>query len=75
MTQVAFPPLPAASCERNLLPAATEMIMGHHEPVQVSASALAIPHPEKVMKQKLKGVNQQGSGYAGEDSYFYCEGR
>lgn len=49
--------------------------MGHHEPVQVSASALAIPHPEKVMKQKLKGVNQQGSGYAGEDSYFYCEGR
>lgn len=49
------------------------MTSAAHEPVRVAAAGMAIPHPEKVTKQK--GVNQQGSGHAGEDSYFFCEGR
>lgn len=64
-----------ASCERNLLPAATELIQGHHEAVHVTAAGMAIPHPDKILKNGLKGVNRQGFGYGGEDSYFYCEGR
>jgi hypothetical protein len=63
------------SCERNLLPAANEILRGLSHPVHVVAAGLAIPHPDKVMKQKLKGINQQGFGYAGEDAYFYTEGR
>ncbi|KAG1681171.1 hypothetical protein FOA52_015614 [Chlamydomonas sp. UWO 241] len=62
------------SIERNLLPAATEMIEGHHEAVSVRAAGLSFPHPDKV-KGGVKGVNRQGFGYGGEDAYFFCEGR
>lgn len=68
-------PSAAAACERNLLPAATELIEGHHEAVHVTAAGMAIPHPDKILKNGMKGVNRQGFGHGGEDSYFYCEGR
>lgn len=69
------PSAPSAACERNLLPAANEMQPAYHEPVNVNASGMAIPHPDKVKQSGAKGVNQKGHGFAGEDAYFYCSGR
>lgn len=63
------------ACERNLLPAATDMLLGHHEPIKVSAAGLAIPLPEKIINRLSKGVNKRGFGHGGEDAYFFCEGR
>ena len=42
-------------------------------PVRPVASGLSIPHPEK-LRMGFKGVNHKGSGYAGEDAYFYTSG-
>ena len=41
------------------------------QPLQVSASGFAIPHPSKV-RSGIKGVNKKGVGHGGEDSYFYA---
>jgi len=40
-------------------------------PLQVEASGIALPHPEKV-QHGAKGVNRKGFGHGGEDSYFYA---
>jgi protein phosphatase PTC7 len=40
------------------------------QPLQVSTSGFAIPHPSKV-RSGIKGVNRKGMGHGGEDSYFY----
>lgn len=40
-------------------------------PLQVEASGIALPHPEKV-QHGVKGVNRKGFGHGGEDSYFYA---
>ena len=63
--------------ERNLIPATSEFELPKvvQAPVRLSASGVAFPHPDKVSKGHMKGVNQKGHGYAGEDSYFYCRGR
>jgi protein phosphatase PTC7 len=51
------------------------MLLGHHEPIKVSAAGLAIPLPEKIINRLSKGVNKRGFGHGGEDAYFFCEGR
>lgn len=59
--------------ERNLLPVADNV----HEvgqPVRLSASGVAVPHPDKVKYDSIKGVNRKGFGHGGEDAYFYCQG-
>jgi len=68
------------SLERNLLP-----LMVDHEnscplpvkgdAVNVLASGVAFPHPEKVIKNRIRGVNMKHFGYGGEDAYFYCTGK
>ena len=67
----------AGPLARNLLPAAHTTVglqLEDPEPVNItSVSAMAIPHPEKILKNKLKGVNKAGFGYGGEDAYFYCQ--
>ena len=68
----------AGSLERNLLPCAVvaqpeEDVAS--QPVEIAAAALAIPHPEKVMRDHIKGVNRKSFGYGGEDAYFYCHGK
>uniref|UniRef100_A0A7S3VT51 Protein phosphatase n=1 Tax=Dunaliella tertiolecta TaxID=3047 RepID=A0A7S3VT51_DUNTE len=57
--------------ERNLLLAHHGKPVENPAPVSIAASGMAIPHPEKVLRSKLKGYNTQGYGYAGEDAYFY----
>lgn len=44
------------------------------KPVKVLASAMAIPHPEK-LKAGVKGRNNRCKGRGGEDSYFYKYGQ
>jgi len=61
--------------ERNLLPAAHTKPVDQYQPVHVQASGMSIPHPEKVVKYGMKGVNTKGFGHGGEDAYFFCEGR
>ncbi|GFR39752.1 hypothetical protein Agub_g236 [Astrephomene gubernaculifera] len=61
--------------ERNLLPAAPEDAEIASEPVRLSASGMAVPHPDKVKQDGAKGVNRKGFGHGGEDSYFYCAGK
>jgi hypothetical protein len=63
--------------QRNLIPAdpsheeeAAEYLP---EPLEVLASAIALPHPEKV-QAGTKAVNKRGLGYGGEDAYFYAWG-
>jgi protein phosphatase PTC7 len=68
-------PFGAAPLERNLLPSANEMMPAYHEPVNIFASGMAIPHPDKVKQSGAKGMNQKGFGNAGEDAYFYASGR
>ena len=58
-----------------MLPSANEMQPAFHEAVQVFASGMAIPHPDKVKDTGAKGVNQKGFGFGGEDAYFYSSGR
>ncbi|KAL6757479.1 hypothetical protein V8C86DRAFT_2623890 [Haematococcus lacustris] len=61
--------------ERNLLPAALQSpVVEYPEPVKLTASGMAIPHPEKLMKGGRKGVNTRGYGHAGEDAYFFGKG-
>ena len=43
--------------------------------MRIVASGLAVPHPDKVKNDGIKGVNRKGYGHGGEDSYFYCEGK
>lgn len=60
--------------ERNLLPVAPEdLVQG--EPVRVSVSGVAVPHPDKVKHDGAKGMNRKGFGHGGEDAYFYCQGK
>ncbi|GIL80853.1 hypothetical protein Vretimale_9436 [Volvox reticuliferus] len=59
--------------ERNLLPVAPEDDLTA-KPVQLSASGVAVPHPDKVKHDGAKGVNRKGFGHGGEDAYFYCSG-
>eukprot|EP00798_Chlamydomonas_sp_ICE-L_P007420 gene7420-553_t len=66
----------AGPLSRNLLPIASTMFGLHLEdpqPVAVSVSAMAIPHPDKVKRSGMKGVNRLGYGFGGEDAYFYCQ--
>ncbi len=69
----------SGALERNLIPRTAELQMSsikeEVQPVQVSASGVAFPHPEKVIKNKVRGVNTRSFGYGGEDAYFYCHGR
>lgn len=66
------------SLERNLLPCAVvaqpeEDVAS--QPVEVAASGIAIPHPDKIARDHIKGVNKKSFGYGGEDAYFYCHGK
>ncbi|KXZ55325.1 hypothetical protein GPECTOR_3g458 [Gonium pectorale] len=60
--------------ERNLLPLApgADVVA---EPVRLTASGVAVPHPDKIRQDGAKGVNRKGFGHGGEDAYFYAEGR
>lgn len=40
------------------------------QPLAVSASAVALPHPEKVGAGHPKAVNRKHEGWGGEDAYF-----
>lgn len=63
--------------ERNLAPlVATDVVPdAKPRPVAVAVSGVAFPHPEKVIKNKIRGVNMKGFGYGGEDAYFYASGQ
>ena len=64
----------AGPLERNLLPVAADAVeVG--QPVQVAASGVAVPHPDKVKYDAIKGINRKGFGHGGEDAYFYCLGK
>eukprot|EP00882_Tetradesmus_deserticola_P021596 GHRQ01023378.1.p1 GENE.GHRQ01023378.1~~GHRQ01023378.1.p1 ORF type:complete len:312 (+),score=125.34 GHRQ01023378.1:366-1301(+) len=67
------------SLERNLLPLveseALQALAVQAAPVTVAVSGVAFPHPEKVQKNKIRGVNMKGFGYGGEDAYFYATGQ
>jgi hypothetical protein len=71
--------------ERNLIP-----VEGHQDeagggasrwaevvgsaPVDVRAAGVAFPHPEKVIKNQVRGVVSRGFGYGGEDAFFFATG-
>lgn len=59
--------------ERYLVPYEEIEIMDP-QPVQILASATAIPHPQKLL-DGVKGVNKGTQGRGGEDSYFYSFGQ
>ncbi|KAK9806298.1 hypothetical protein WJX72_009199 [[Myrmecia] bisecta] len=63
--------------ERNLIPSdgtTKEPETPHLDrPLVIRASAVTLPHPEKV--NVSKGVNRRNMGWGGEDAYFYTEGR
>lgn len=62
--------------DRNLIPAAPEVLETVvQRPVHVQGSGVSFPHPEKVLKNNVKGVNHKTFGYAGEDAYFVCYGK
>lgn len=42
------------------------------KPLQVTAAAFSIPHPDKVA-EGVRGVNRRLEGYAGEDAYFIAD--
>ena len=44
------------------------------QPLVVHASAVSVPHPEKVREGTTKAVNKRHHGYAGEDAYFCTSG-
>ncbi|EFJ45028.1 hypothetical protein VOLCADRAFT_64171 [Volvox carteri f. nagariensis] len=60
--------------ERNLLPVAPEDDLAA-QPVRLTVSGVAVPHPDKVKQDGAKGVNRKGFGHGGEDAYFYCVGQ
>ncbi|GLC59487.1 hypothetical protein PLESTB_001492600 [Pleodorina starrii] len=60
--------------ERNLLPVAPEDELSAQR-VRLSVSGVAVPHPDKVKQDGVKGVNRKGFGHGGEDAYFYATGR
>lgn len=71
----------AGSMERNLIPCDAidmqERIQEKYlaEPLSATASAVAVPHPEKIQEGGKKAVNRKEHGWGGEDAYFYCKGR
>ena len=44
------------------------------QPLVVHASAVSVPHPEKVRDGTTKAVNKRHHGFAGEDAYFCTSG-
>ncbi|GMH33475.1 hypothetical protein BSKO_01309 [Bryopsis sp. KO-2023] len=63
--------------ERHLVPSTfadhEDKIM-EPQPVRITASGMAIPHPDKVVNG-IKGINRNQRGRGGEDSYFYTFGQ
>ena len=64
------------SHQRNLIPCERLDLPATHltdleQPLVVQASAIAVPHPEKVHGGIGKAVNQKKTGWGGEDAYFY----
>ena len=66
------------SAERLRHPASTsrlqESIQLLEQPLVVHASAVSVPHPEKVRDGTTKAVNKRHHGFAGEDAYFSTSG-
>ena len=64
--------------EHQHLPASTsrlqESIQLLSQPLVVHASAVSVPHPEKVRDGTTKAVNKRHHGFAGEDAYFCTSG-
>ena len=70
--------------ERNLIPTDPRRDVNRsslHDPIRritrplrIEASGISLPHPEKV-QTGVKGMNRRGSGYGGEDAYFYASNR
>lgn len=60
-------------CQRLDLPASNLKDLEH--PLVVQASAIAVPHPEKVNGGIGKAVNKKKTGWGGEDAYFYTSGQ
>ena len=59
--------------ERSLPPCAVPTFTEYHsvlEPLTLKSSAVAIPHPNKVLEGNARGVVRKGFGHAGEDAYF-----
>lgn len=70
-------PITAGPKQRNLIPCCVvkrpeALHMGL--PIAVAASAMSVPHPEKVADGR-RAVNRRGEGHGGEDAYFYCTSR
>ena len=59
-------------CERLDLPAI--QFQDLEQPLKVQASAIAVPHPEKVHGGIGKAVNKKKTGWGGEDAYFCTTG-
>ena len=59
-------------CERSDLPA--PRFQDLEKALTVQASAIAVPHPEKVHGSTGKAVNKKKTGWGGEDAYFYTTG-
>ena len=59
-------------CERLDLPAT--QFKDLEQPLAVQASAIAVPHPEKVNGGIGKAVNKKKTGWGGEDAYFCTTG-
>lgn len=60
-------------CQRLDLPATS--LNDLEQPLVVQASAIAVPHPEKVNGGAGKAVNKRKTGWGGEDAYFYTCGQ
>ena len=60
-------------CQRLDLPASNLKDLEH--PLVVQASAIAVPHPEKLNGGIGKAVNKKKTGWGGEDAYFYTYGQ
>lgn len=66
-----------APLERYLLPASLnvgEMMKKKRKKVDIKASGMVIPHPQKV-QQGIKAQSRNGRGLGGEDAYFYAFGK
>lgn len=57
-----------APCEHSDLPA--KLIKDLDRPLVVQASAISVPHPDKVTGSAGKAVNRKKLGWGGEDAYF-----
>ena len=60
-------------CQRLDLPATD--LKDLEKPLVIQASAIAVPHPEKVHGGIGKAVNKKNTGWGGEDAYFYTIGQ